>query len=326
MSEAALTLDREASPLRGIAYLVFGLILFSVQDLIVKLLSGGYPAHEIVFIRSVVAMLPILVIVHIEGGFARLRTARAPILILRGLCGFVCFTLYYLAIAALPLADAVTLYYACPLFVTALSGPVLGESVGLRRWAAVLVGFAGVVVMVGPTGGGFDPAMLLAVAAACVYAGMIMMTRRYAKSASGSTMSFYAMLTFVCASGLSGLLIGDGRFSAGSEGTHASLAFLLRAWIWPDGFDLLLLAACGLIAGVGFYCLSQAYRIGPASVVSPFEYSSLPWAVLWGFLFWSDLPGPATVVGVALVVGSGLYIIHREGVRDRRVVRGRSLR
>lgn len=323
MSQAALAVEQENAPLKGIAFLVVGLSLFSVQDVIVKLLSGSYPTHEIVFVRGLIAMLPILAIVHLEGGFRLLRTARLPALMLRGLCGFTCFTAYYLAIAALPLADAVTLFYASPLFVTALSIPVLGERVGAKRWLAVFVGFGGVVVMMGPAGGSLDPAMLLALGAAVAYAGQILMTRRLSRSERASTLAFYAMLTFILASGLVGLAIGDGRYAA--EG-HPSLAFLLRPWVWPQGHDLLLLIACGLIAGAGFYCLSQAYRMGQVSVVAPFEYSSLPWAILWGYLIWSDLPGPATLAGVVLVVGSGLYIIHREGVRGRRVVRGRSLR
>lgn len=323
MSYAALALDRESSPLRGIAFLVFGLSLFTVQDVIIKLLSGGYPTHQIVFFRGLVAMLPILAILFLEGGPRLLRSARRPALILRGLCGFICFTAYYMALAALPLADAVTLFYASPLFVTTLSWPVLGEAVGLRRWLAVSVGFIGVLVMVGPPGGGLDPAMLLAVGSAFAYAGQILMTRRLSRTEAGSTLAFYAMLTFVAASGVVGLAIGDGRF-AGS--VHPSLAFLLRPWVWPAGADLFLLAICGLIAGTGFYCLGQAYRLGPVSVIAPFEYSSLPWAILWGYLIWADLPSWLTLLGVALVVGSGLYIIHREGVRGRRLVRGRPLR
>ena len=165
---------------------------------------------------------------------------------------------------------------------------------GLRRLLAVLVGFLGVIVITQPGRSDLDPAMFLAVAAALCYSVSIIVTRKVSKTEAGSTLSFYAMLTFIVASGLTGLAIGDGRF-AGAE--HPSAAFL-----------------------------SQAYRVASASVVAPFEYSSLPWAILLGYVFWAELPGPWTVAGVILIVGSGLYIIHREGVRGRRVVRGWTLR
>jgi S-adenosylmethionine uptake transporter len=101
-----------------------------------------------------------------------------------------------------------------------------------------------------------------------------------------------------------------------------SAQFLLRAWTVPNLHDFLLLASCGLIAAIAFYLLSQAYRVAPASVVTPFEYSSLPVAVLFGYLVWGDLPAPATWAGLALIVGAGLYIVHREAVQGRKVVRG----
>ena len=322
MAHTTIALDQEA-PLKGILYLVVGLSLFSIQDVVIKLLSGAYPAHEIVFIRAIVSLLPILLIARLEGGWHLLRTRRPGLHVLRGLASFAAYTTYYLALTALPLADTVTLFYASPIFVTALAVMILGEQVGLRRWLAMLAGFAGVVVVTRPFGGAPEPAMLLAVASALAYSISILITRRLAKTEAASSLAFYAMITFLAASTIAGLVLGDGRFA---DADHPSAAFLLRAWIWPSSEDLALMVTIGLIAGVGFYCLSQAYRLASASLVAPFEYSSLPWAILWGYLVWSDLPGPATVFGLALIVGSGLYIIHREGVRGRRLVRGRALR
>ncbi len=323
MAETAVLARDEDTPLTGIAFLVCGLTLFSGQDVIIKTLSAAYPAHEIVFLRGLVAMGPILLIIYFKGGLRLFRTRRPIMMILRGLMGYASYMTYYLALSALPLADVVTLFYSSPLFVTALSVPFLGEKVGGRRLLAVLVGFLGVLVITRPGARDIDPAMLLAVAAALCYSVSIIITRKVSRTESGSTLSFYAMLTFVVASGLTGLAIGDGRFAGAA---HPSAEFLLRAWALPTERDFVLIAICGLIAGAGFYCLSQAYSVASASVVAPFEYSSLPWAILWGYVFWSELPGPWTVAGVALVVGSGLYIIHREGVRGRRVVRGWTLR
>ena len=322
MTQAEIALEQDA-PLKGIGLLVFATAIFSVQDVIIKLLSDSYPAHEIVFFRSLFGMLPILAIIWFEGSWRHLRTRRPLAQIVRGLLGFLAYTTFYLALAALPLADTVTLFYAGPLFVTALAVPFLGERVGPRRWAAVLVGFLGVVVVTRPFGGNLEPAMLLAVACAVTYAVSVLITRRLARTESGSCLAFYMMLTFLAASAVTGLAMGDGRYAV--EG-HPSAEFLLRGWVGPSGEDWTLLLLLGLISGTGFYCISQAYRIASASLVAPFEYASLPWAILWGYLSWADIPAPTTVLGLILIAGSGLYIIHREGVRGRRLLRGRPLR
>lgn len=319
---AAIAVD-DGSALRGIAFLTVGISMFSIMDVLIKTLSATYPAHEIVFFRGLVALLPILLIVQYEGGLRLLRTRRPVAHVVRGLFGFVTYMAFYLALTALPLAETVTLFYASPLFVTALAFPVLGELVGLRRWIAVLVGFAGVVVVTRPGMTAIEPAMLLAVGSAATYAIMIMMTRRLSVTEAGSTLAFYSMSTFIVASVVVGLAVGDGRFDTVD---HPSAAFLLRAWSVPGFTDSLMLAACGLIAGAGFYCLSQAYRSASVSVVAPFEYTSLPWAILWGYVFFGDLPGATTLLGLALIVGSGFYIIHRETVKGRRLVRGKPMR
>ena len=150
-----------------------------------------------------------------------------------------------------------------------------------------------------------------------------MVTRKIGKGEKGSTMSFYAMLVFILGSTTMGLFMGDGRFDTEA---HGSAQFLLRAWTVPSWRDFGLIAVCGVIAAFGFVCLTQAYRLAPASTAAPFEYCSLPWAVLWGFVVWNTLPGVQTLFGVLLIVGSGLYIIHRETVRGRRMVLGRPFR
>ncbi len=311
------------TPLKGIAFLITGVTIFSVQDVIIKTLSGSYPAHEIVFVRGLVALVPLLIIVWLEAGGWALRTRRPVLVFLRGLAGFLSYTTYYLALTVLPLADTATLFYSSPLFVTALAIPMLGERVGVRRWLAVAVGFAGVVVVMRPGGGTIDPAMVLGVLAAISYAFMVTITRRLGRTEAGGAMSIYAMIVFIVASGAIGLVLGDGAYDTEA---HASAHFLLRAWVTPTWPDFGLLALCGFIAGIGFYCLTQAYRVAPPSQIAPFEYASLPWALLWGYVFWGDLPGPATIFGILLVVASGLYIIRRETVRGSRVVVGRPLR
>lgn len=323
MDHSAVAPSRVDAPVKGVLCVIAGISVFSIQDVIIKSISGSYPVHEIVFFRSFVALPLLLVIAHFDGGLAQLRTRRPWAHILRGCAMLGSYTTYYLAIAALPLAMAVALFFVAPLLITALSHFLLGEKAQLRRWLAVATGFVGVLIMTRPASDAIEPAIFLAVLAALFYAISVIATRRLGATESGASLAFTVTLVYFAANGLLGLWLGDGALARDG---HPSLEFLLRAWVFPSWRDLALLAACGLIAAFGFYFLSQAYRVAKATSVAPFEYVGLPLAALWGYLFWSEVPDRTTVLGVALIVGSGLYVLHRESVRGRRTAAGRGLR
>lgn len=323
MDHSAVAPVRVDAPVKGVLCVMAGIAIFSIQDVIIKSISGSYPVHQIVFFRSLVALPLLLVIAQIDGGLPQLRTRRPWAHILRGCAMLGSYTTYYLAIAALPLANAVALFFVAPLMITALSHFVLGEKAQLRRWLAVATGFVGVLVMTRPGGGTLEPAVLLAVLAALFYAISVIATRRLGATESGASLAFSVTLVYAGANGLLGVWLGDGALARDG---HASLEFLLRAWLLPDWTDFALMAACGVIAAFGFYFLSQAYRLARATSVAPFEYIGLPLAALWGFLFWREVPDLSTLFGVVLIVGSGLYVLHRESVRGRRVTAGRGLR
>ncbi|MDZ4735505.1 MAG: DMT family transporter [Rhodospirillaceae bacterium] len=311
------------SPYRGVSYLVLGVSIFSFQDVAIKWLSAGYTVHEIMFVRSFIALPAIVLIAWMTEGIRALVPRRPLLHLWRSCATFGAYSLYYLGLAALPLADAVTLYFSCPLFITLLAILVLGEPVGWRRFLAILVGFSGVVIMLRPGESIVDVAALLVLASSLSYAVSTIVTRRLGVFTSGVSMAFSANFVNLVASGLIGLAFGRGTLDTGS---HPSLSFMLRAWTMPDWGDFGLMTLCGLIAGVGFYCLTQAYRVGRASMVAPFEYVSLPWAALWGWLAWGELPDWATIGGVVLIVGSGLYVLRRERKTGRGIVDGKPLR
>jgi drug/metabolite transporter (DMT)-like permease len=311
MAQAAI--PRLDMPLRGIGLVIGGVTVFSLQDVIIKLLSGQYPVLEIVFVRSLVS-LPILFALATFPRQREVLRFRQPLQqMLRGLLMFFSYTTYYLALAALPLAETVSLFYSAPLFMTAFSGPLLGEHPGWRRWSAVAVGFIGVLVIMQPQGA-VSLAALMAVISAVAYAMSAILARRIGAVDSAESMTITSTLVYAVLSGLAGLLLGDGRL-AGSH--QPEIEFLLRGWTWPTPGDFTLFALCGVIAAIGFTCLTQAYRVAPATSVAPFEYSSLPWAVLWGWLIWSQLPNASLALGILLVVGSGLYVFRREAIRAR---------
>ena len=286
--------------------LVIGLALFGVQDVLVKMLSGEIAVMEVVFFRSPVALIIAWWVVRREGGLHMLRTRNIKLITLRGLIGLSCYTSYYMALAMLPLADVIVIAFSAPLFVAALAVPILGERLDLLRSIAVLVGFVGVIIAMDPTGV-TDPAVLLAVYAAISYAAQSIITRKLGSSESGGSLAFWHLLIFWLGSCLAGLALGSGWLL--TPDSHPSIAFLLRAWTVPTMEQAQWLLIIGLIAGCGFYLLSQAYRIGQASSVAPFEFSAIIWGVLWGFLVWQQLPDAQMWTGMSLIVASGMFLL-----------------
>lgn len=310
--EGVSTVDPERAERRrlmgGIAALLGGVIIFSLQDVIIKSISGGYPVHEIVLIRSVAALLPILLLAHIDGGIGSLRTRRLGFHMLRSLTLFATYTSFYLALAALPLAETVTLFFASPLFITILSGVVLRESVDMGAKMAVVAGFIGVVVMFDPGAGLFDPAALLALFSAFSYACMAIATRRLGRSEKGPSLAFYPTLVYLGLTLVIGVIFGDGSRAVDH---HPSLRFLTDGWRLPAQEDLTLMLLLGPMSALGFYCLSQAYRLAPPGRIAPLEYIAVPLGVLWGFLFWQEIPAGRSFLAMMLIVGSGLFILGR---------------
>ena len=294
----------------GAAILVFGLFLFSIQDVIIKYFSGDYSVLQIVYTRGIFALILLLVLFYFMREHIPLLSKRPLLMICRGLFGFSSYTCYYLAVAAMPLAEVVTITFTMPLFVTAMSAVILREKVGVRRWIAVVVGFIGVSIILSPSGE-FNPlAVLFAFLASITYATQTIFTRYLGSHDHPLTIAFNAIFIFTCVSAILSLLMHSGILSVTSE--HPSLAFFGRDWVMPGSLDILLMLIIGLIAAVGFYCLSQAYCVSEASAIAPFEFTYILWAVLFGFLFWNEMPGPTTFIGIAILVSSSLYIWYRE--------------
>ena len=300
-------------PARGVLYLCLGVLVFSVQDAIIKRVSGGYALTEVVFIRSCVAAPILLALVQRESGWRAIFSSSLGLLTLRATIMFGAYTAYYMAFPALPLADAVALYFTVPLFVTALAGPFLGERTNWRVWLAVLLGFAGVMVMLQPGSGLFEPAALLSLLAAALYGMAMLMARKFGDTLSASVMAFYQNGVFMVGAGLAALALhGLGVVRA----EHPSLSFLVRPWVMPSLTDGLLIAACGVVAAVGIMLLTNAYRVARASTVTPFEYTGILWAPLWGFLFFSEVPRATTLAGAAVIVVAGLLALRLAKAQD----------
>ena len=289
-------------------------IFFAANDAAIKFLSGGYALHQVVLIRSLIGLAVIVVLIApLTQGRSIARTRRLPMHMLRGLCVVVANMTFFLGLAAMPLADAVAIFFISPLVITAFSVIFLGETVGPRRWVAIAVGFVGVLIMMQPGTDAFQLASVLPLLAAVAYAGIHIITRRIGSTESAATMAFYIQIMFIIVCALMGLAVGDGRFGDQSD---PSLAFLLREWSWPLPADYPVFAVIGVGIALGGYLISQAYRVAEASVVAPFEYLALPMSVVLGMVVFDEFPGALDYFGMALILGAGLFTIWREAQAD----------
>ncbi|MFM8701577.1 MAG: DMT family transporter [Hyphomicrobiales bacterium] len=288
---------------RAILWLCLGVLVFSLQDIIIKTVSGSYPVHEVIVIRCVGALPILIFLVHKSGGLRTIRSPRAASLWIRSCLLLISYTTYFLAFPVLPLASIVALYATVPLFVTALAGPVLGETISAPRWGVVILGFIGALIMIWPDTTVFEVASILPIVSALAYAGAQIMARKIGLSDSAAVMSFYQNLLYLIVAGLFSVLI---TFLVDTYTGHPSLEFMLRPWVAPALTDFFLIVACGPIAAIGMTMLGQAYRLAEANTVAPFEYTGLLWGALWGFLLWSEVPGVNAVIGAALIVAGGM--------------------
>ncbi len=307
-----------AGNLVAILCVVAAMVAFTSQDMAIKWLSGDYPLHQIILVRATIALiLTLAILVPLEGGYRNLKTERLGLHLLRGLAVVIANMAFFAGLVSLPLGEATAIFFVAPVLITALSVPLLKEKVGRHRWFAVLLGLAGVIVMLQPGTGSFRFAMLLPLVAALFYALLQIMTRKMGLKEKASTMAFYIQLTFVVVSSLIGLSLGDGRFA---EGGNAQIAFLLRGWVWPPLEDLAIMAGIGFGSAAGGYLISQGYRLSEAALIAPFEYVALPLAVFWSVLIWADWPAPLSWLGIALIASGGLYIFYRETIRGANVL------
>ena len=296
MTDLRAALDSPTAALRGIALMVFGSMLLTLNDAILKWLVADYPVGQLIFLRAWFVAIPIAVIAWRSGGLSSLRVVDPRGHVIRALFVICSSYSFMTALRFMPFPEATAILFASPLFVTALSVPVLGEKVGWRRWTAVCVGFAGVLLIIRPTGDAFQMAALLVLASA-LFGGLRDLTTRRITARESSTAILVTTTTIVGLSGLLSLPVTD--------------------WRMPAPADLALLAITGTLMGSAHFCLIECFRQAEAALVAPFKYSALLWAGVLGWLMWRHVPDAWAMLGAGIVVASGLYILHRELHRRR---------
>lgn len=301
-----MNLPTQNKDLIGVASLAMGVVVFSLQDAIIKSISGDYPVTMAIVVRCLVALPLLLLMVQIEVGLSRLLSRNAGVLILRGIILLVAYTTYFMSLAALPLAEAIALFFTAPLIITLLSGPLLGERVSLQAWVAVIVGFIGVLIILRPGSALFEPAALLSLVSATTYALSMVIARRIGVTEVATVMAFYQNGVYLLGASLAAIAFAMVGIE---ELGHPSLDFLVRPWSTPRSLDLMLMAVCGIIAAFGMFLLTNAYRSAKASLVTVFEYTGMIWGPLWGYLFFNEIPSWSTATGMALIIAAGIFAV-----------------
>jgi len=273
----------------GISITVLGGLCFSVQDTGIKWLSAEIAVIQILFIRSLFGMIFLGSSSFVSGECINIRIKRPWLLLTRTAINILSWVLFFTALKYLPLAIAIALFFSFPIFLAILSVPILGEKVGIRRSFAILTGFVGVLFITNPAAGVEWP-MLLMLGAAIGWALVASATRVLGETENTTTVLFYTLLGF-------------------------SVTMVIpQFWIWQaiDWYTLALIAGVAFFGVIAQFCLTKAYAIASPSLIAPFEYTALIWAVILGYLVWGDVPDFNAMLGTGLIVASGLYIIHRE--------------
>ena len=298
-----------SSNVKGVSFLVLGMLIFSLQDIAVKWIGGDYPVLEIVTFRSLIASPLTLLLFRYEGGQGLPTTQQHKLEYVRGLFYFLSYTTHFMGLAALPLAEIAAIKFSGPLMITLLSVVILGEKVGPRRWLALLVGFMGVLLIVRPGLAGFNMGSIFILISVLFYALAAILTRKLQATDSSATMAYYSSLVYLIATFILApltIFVGD------IPDAHPSIAFLFHAWAMPSLLDWVIMSGLGLVWAGGMYCIARAYSLALASIVAPFEYIALPINIMWGLVIWQEIPTWATLAGAFLTLFSGMYILCRE--------------
>src|ERR1700686_5226868 len=289
--------DERSARLAGIGLMLLSIFMFSFGDALGKFMVATYSVGQLLWLRACAALIVLLPMIwRHRAEFVRLE--RPWLQLLRVALSTLEVAAFFLATVYLPLADVVTYYLACPIFVTALSAIVLRERVGWRRWGAVLIGFGGVLIALRPSAQTVSWPAMIALGGSLSFAVLMLITRSLRATPD--------------------IVLASSQFA----GTFALGALLSPfGWVTPSIGSLGLFAAAGCISVCALLCVNRSLKLAPASVVVPYQYSMIVWAVMFGYFVFGDVPRMSTVIGAAIIVGAGLYIF----LRERKLGRGEAV-
>src|SRR6195952_4025383 len=288
LSRISIHSDERSARLAGIALMLVGVSMFAFGDALGKVLVATYPVSELLLLRAAVPLAILLTLICRQRAVLP-RLERPWLQLLRMGLSTAEVAAFFVAVVYLPLADVITYYLACPIFVTALSAIILREHVGWRRWSAVVVGFCGVLIALQPSAQTISWPAMIALGGSLSFALLMLITRSLRATPD--------------------IVLAATQF-AGTLVFGAVLAPF--GWITPNPATLAFFILAGCVSVCALLCVNRALKLARASVVVPYQYSMIVWAVIYGYLVFGDVPSAATIVGAAIIIAAGLYIFMRE--------------
>ena len=308
---------------KGIILILIGMLIFSIQDSIMKYIYNSVSLYEIYLIRTLVSFSIILLFLKLTKKPIIFKTHYPFLTFCRVILFFFGFSSFYISLTIMPLVTATALFFITPFLITIFAKFFLKDQIGLRRWSAVIIGFIGVYIILNPNFDNFNYLKLTPILCAFCYSLSMIIIKKTSDKDDVYQQMFQFYIGALIISGTFYFLIGDGQYNTIN---NPAAQFIFREWFSNLEFSLIYLIILGFTASVGFLLLFSAYRIASPAVVSPFEYSILVWSSLSGWFFFDEIPGIRTIFGIILIVCGGIYIFIREKAQDQSIVTEKPLR
>ena len=308
---------------KGIILILLGMLIFSVQDSIMKYIYSFVSLYEVYLIRTLVSFIIIILLLKITRKPIVFKTQYPILTFCRVVLFFFGFSSFYISLTVLPLITATALFFVTPFLITIFAKFFLKEQIGPRRWSAVIIGFIGVYVILNPNFDNFDYMSLTPILCAFCYSLSMIIIKITSEKDSVYTQTFTFYIGAIIISVIFYFTFGDGQYNTID---HPASQFIFRAWFTNLENSILLMIITGFTASIAFLLLFSAYRIASPAVVSPFEYSILIWSSLSGWIFFNEIPDLKTIIGIILIVCGGIYIFIREKAQEQSIVTEKPLR
>ena len=308
---------------RGIILILIAMMVFSVQDGIMKHIFNFVSLYEVYLIRTLVSFALILIFLKLKKKKIVFKSQYPLLTFCRVILFFFGFSSFYISLTVLPLGFATALFFVTPFLITIFAHFFLKEEIGIRRWSAVVVGVIGVYITLNPDFNNFNYLSLLPILCAFCYSLSMIIIKKTSEKDSVYTQTFTFYFGAIIFSTIFYFLIGDGQYNTSD---HPASQFIFREWFVDLESSILFMATTGLTATVAFLLLFTAYSIASPAVVSPFEYSILLWSPLIGWIYFNEIPSLNTVIGILIIVSSGIYIFMREKAQEQLIATEKPLR
>jgi len=308
---------------KGIILILAAMLIFSVQDSVMKYIYNSVALYEIYLIRTLISFFIIIIFLKLLKKPIIFKTHYPLLTLCRIILFFFGFSSFYIALTIMPLATATALFFVTPFLITIFAKFILKDQIGPRRWLAVIIGFIGVYIILNPNFDNFDYLSLTPILCAFCYSLSMIIIKITSKKDDVYSQMFQFYIGATIISIIFYFFIGNGQYNTID---NSAAQFIFREWFSDLEFSLIYMIILGFTAAAAFVLVFSAYRVASPAVVSPFEYSILIWSTLSGWIFFDEIPTINTFIGMVLIVFGGIYIFLREKVQDQSIVTEKPLR